>query len=69
MNGSFKYWFEYESTNNQNARKVLSEEQLKRQINVYLPAVTQFMEEKMVFEDGVPKHDIYKCESFLFHVI
>lgn len=59
---------EYESADDRKARKILPQEQCKRSIGVHLPVIVQFMEEQMVFLDGEPKHDIWKCESLFLSV-
>lgn len=59
LNGP-KYWFEYAERNGETARKVLTGAKLKGKLDSHLTAFVEFMEERMVFSDGIPEEDIFK---------
>lgn len=65
MNRDLRFWFEYESGNGENARKVLQEDEVAAKIDSHLVPIVKFMESHMVFNDGGPKSGIMKCNCII----
>lgn len=65
MNGNFKYWAEYETENGEGkARKLLTEQKIKQNLDVNIKPVVDFMEKHMVLPSGSPESQLIKSKHF-----
>lgn len=64
MNEIFKYWVEYDTLSGETARKILTEQHVKANIDSNLKPIVNYMESRMVFPFGPQESDSFKCKHF-----